>query len=393
MKSSFVEVDYAQKFKHEHLVGGDTFLSRKIKDEDRVIAVLSDGLGSGIKANVLSTLTATMALNYINNNFDLHKAAKIIMQTLPVCKVRKISYSTFSIVDISKTGKVTIMEYDNPPYVVIRDGEILETEKEIIKWKNKNNYENILRFSNFQAQKNDRIIMFSDGVTQSGLGPKTFSFGWQQNNVEEFISDLVSRHPKISARLLSKSIVERAYINDRKTAYDDITCSVINIREPRKLLIMTGPPIDKRKDRSMSEIIKNYEGRKIICGGTTAKIISRELNRDITVNLEDLNHEVPTTSKMLGVDLITEGSITLGKVIKLLQNDHLAEEMPANGATRMLNYLFDSDIIEFVVGTKINDAHQDPNVPIELEIRRNIIKQISGLLENKFLKETKVSFI
>ncbi|MFA8342656.1 MAG: SpoIIE family protein phosphatase [Rhodothermaceae bacterium] len=393
MFGSFIEVDYSQKFKNKHLVAGDTFLSRKLKEEERTIAVLSDGLGSGIKANVLSTLTATMALNYVNNNFDLHKAAKIIMQTLPVCKVRKISYSTFSIVDINKLGEVTIMEYDNPPYVIIRDGEVLETEKEIIQWTNKNNYQNTLRFSKFTAQKNDRIIMFSDGVTQSGLGPKTYPFGWQQKNVEEFISAMICKFPEISARMLAKSIVDRAYINDRKSAYDDITCSVINIREPRKLVVMTGPPIDKRKDRSLAETIDAFDGKKIICGGTTAKIISRELGREITVNLKDLNPEVPTTSNMPGIDLITEGSITLGKVVELLQNDKRNDKLPANGATRMLNFLLDSDIIEFVVGTKINDAHQDPNVPVELEIRRNIIKQICELLEKKYLKETKLSFI
>ena len=156
---------------------------------------------------------------------------------------------------------------------------------------------------------------------------------------------------------------------------------------------MTGPPIDKNKDRKMADIIDNYDGQKIICGGTTANIIGRELGREISVNLRDLNPEVPTTSQMPGMDLITEGSITLGKVIKLLESNNQNDKLPSNGATKIFNFLLDSDIIEFVVGTKINDAHQDPNVPIELEIRRNIIKQITKLLETKYLKETKVSFI
>lgn len=391
----FIEVDHTGIFKHNQLVGGDAFMSRIIKKEGRVISVLSDGLGSGIKASVLSILTATMALNYVSNRFDVVKTAKVIMETLPVCSRRKLSYSTFTIVDMDSTGQTSVIEYGNPRLIFFRGGEIQTLPSEALSVESPNSSTNNdpVYFSEFTVQKGDRLVLMSDGVTQSGMGQRDYPLGWGEQNVREYVTDIVANNSQISARSLSKSIVEQARRIDRDKAGDDITCAVINVRTPRKTLVMSGPPLNRSRDKDMGQIFREFTGKKIICGGTTANIISRECHCPIEVNLSTFSSDIPPTSRMYGADLVTEGSLTLGKVVEILEYDVDIRNTKPNGATEMVRMFSNSDIIHFVIGTRINEAHQDPNIPVELEIRRSLIKRIIRLLEEKHLKETQLTFI
>lgn len=393
MNQPFIEIDYFQTHKAQQHVPGDAFLSKRLKDEQRIVSVLSDGLGSGVKANVLSTLTATMALNYASNNFDIRKTAHVIMKTLPVCSTRKISYSTFSIVDIDAAGHAKVIEYDNPSFMLIRNGKLTELPKETIELDTPNKSRNILKFSEFDCQLGDRLVLISDGVSQSGMGTPQFPLGWGEPAVGDFVCRNIVENSDISARDLARRIVQRALTHDKNRANDDITCGIFNIRQPRELMVVSGPPIAQKKDPELARIVQQFEGNKIICGGTTANIVAREWNQKIEVNLKDFSREVPPTSRMNGVDLITEGTITLAKVIEILERDKFHEPTTANGAEQLVSAMLNSDIIHFVVGTKINDAHQDPNVPVELEIRRNIFKHIIRIMEEKHLKSTTLQFI
>ena len=390
----YLDVGHYQNFKHKQLVGGDAFLSTRIKEEDRTISVLSDGLGSGIKASVLATLTATMASRFISSYKNIRHTAGIIMSTLPVCKVRKINYSTFSIVDVRSSGETQIMEYDNPRALLIRNEKPVELEKKPVEVKSSYTYKNNpLLLSTFQAQLGDRILIFSDGVTQSGMGTRSFPLGWGDDNVRNFIVSLIQKQPEISSRELARRTVEAACRNDLGKSKDDTTCGVIYFRKPRKLLVITGPPIDRAKDRDLGVIVEEFDGRKILCGGTTANIIARELNRDIRVNIDEIDPAIPPSSSMPGIDLVTEGILTLARVSEILDNELKPESLDNNAARSLVEELLDSDHIRFVVGTKINEAHQDPNVPVELEIRRNVVKKIVALLETKYLKQVSLRFI
>lgn len=156
---------------------------------------------------------------------------------------------------------------------------------------------------------------------------------------------------------------------------------------------MTGPPFDQEKDRLLADFARRFDGRKVVCGGTTANILARELGRKVSVNIRDFDPEIPPASSMEGFDLITEGILTLGRVSELLENSLSAEAVHRNAAVRLLDELLNSDVIRFLVGTRINEAHQDPNMPVELEIRRNIIKKIAGILRDKYLKEVDIEYI
>jgi len=239
--NNYIEVDHHQIYKKKQHVGGDVFLTRKIKNENRVISVLADGLGSGIKANVLAMLTATMALKFALYETDIKKAAEIILQTLPVCSKRKIAYSTFTIVDIDHDGFTKIIEHDNPPYVLLRNCKVIEINKEEYPIKSFNGKQTKLYYSNFRLMPEDRLIFFSDGVSQAGIGRPVSPLGWEYMHLLKFLEDICKENQKISAREFSKILVKEALHKDGDKAADDITCGSIYCRAPRKLLLVSGP--------------------------------------------------------------------------------------------------------------------------------------------------------
>ncbi len=389
----FVDVDCQQKSFEGERICGDVFLSSKVKEENRIVAVLSDGMGHGVKANVLATLTATMAVNFTKEHKEPEKTAEIIMKTLPECSERKMNYSTFTIVDIDYKGNATLLEYDNPGCLLIRERKIFEPEYKTIVLKNEINTCKKIRICSFIPRKGDRIIFCTDGIAQSGLGTPRFPFGWGIDNVGRFAIDMIKQYPKISARDLSDRILNMAYRNDGFQSKDDSSCAVIFFREPRELLICTGPPYKKEDDSLLASEVKNFKGKKIVMGATTGDIISRELNLAIEDVFEFEDPELPPLNVMEGVDLFTEGILTLNKVEKILKAYHPNFKLGKGPADQIVKLIMDSDAIKIIIGTRINIAHQDPHLPVELEIRRTVVNRIAALLEEKLLKKVNVMYI
>ena len=389
---NFIEIDSFQMAKSGEFISGDVFLSESIKQEGRVVSVLSDGLGSGVKASVLASLTATMALKFMASAMDISRSAEIIMDTLPVCSVRKTSYSTFTIVDIASTGETRIVEHGNPPFLLVRPaGEVSVRKTALLpkRWK-----ERVIDYSTFNVQREDRIIFFSDGITQAGTGGFRTPNGWGQENVDKFAREQITENPSISARELSRLLVAKAEEIDGHSAKDDITCGVVYFRSPRQLLVLTGPPFNRVHDYDIAVMALNTPGRKVICGGTTANIIAKRLNRKIYDDVDQTHDpKIPPYARMDGFELVTEGALTLCEVLRLLEGEFVPEGMRPNAAVRLTSLLLDSDIVNFAVGTSINEAHQDPNFPIQLDLRRNIVKQIAQLLESKYMKRAIIQYL
>lgn len=390
-----VETASCQRNHKGEFICGDAFLSQRLKQENRTIAVLADGMGHGVKANVLATLTSTMAINFVQEHKDAKTIAEIIMQTLPICSERKTSYATFTIVDVSD-NEVNILEYDNPQCLIMRGGNIFEPQWQCLLLENvdtEGRSREIMTCS-FTPMKEDRIIFISDGVTQSGMGNDDMLLGWGRDAYVNFVQDTIRNERYISANKLAQRVVNKAYSNDRFTSKDDTSCGVIYFRTPRKLMIATGPPFDKSKDTEYAEKVMGFEGYKIISGATTAEIFSKHLGTEIIDDYENLDPSLPPMSRMEGVDLVTEGVLTLNKVINILSNNKASEINLGNGpADKIVERLMDSDEINFVVGTKINQAHHDPSLPVEIEIRKSIIKRLVDLLENKYMKDVSVEYL
>ena len=388
-----IDVNCAQKNYGDERICGDVFISRKIQEEDRTIIVLSDGMGHGVKANVLATLTSTMALNFTSEHKEPEKIAEMIMNTLPVCSERKMSYSTFSIVDIEPDGNVNIIEYDNPQTTILRGNKVLEAQWNCIIMQSEKNAGKEIKTCSFYPQKEDRIIMCTDGISQAGMGSNKYPFGWGLENMKEYAIKLIENNHRVSARRLAGKIVTMAHKTDGYSSRDDTSCAVVYFREPRKLLVCTGPPYDEENDKKLSFAVKNFMGRKIISGATTADIVSRDLSIPIEDSMTFDDPDLPPISKMEGIDLVTEGILTLTKVNRILK-DYGPSYQPGKGpADKMVELFRKSDEIHFIIGTRINIAHQDPSLPVDLEIRRTVVKRIGRLLEEKFLKTVTIEYI
>lgn len=386
----FIEIESCQQNKHGQDICGDSFMTHKLPEEDRVISVLSDGLGHGLKANILSTMTATMALKFTASDVDLICSAETIMNALPVCRVRNISYATYTIVDIRMQTDISIVEMDNPPFLLIRNGEAISVPfKEV---ESPSLDERKMKTYSLKALPEDRLVIMSDGISQSGIGTEQLKLGWRVEGCKRFVLDQVCRDPQISARTLAGRILAEALDNEvGNKAYDDMTVAVFYFRQPRRLLVLTGPPFHENRDAHFANIFETFKGRKVICGGTTANIVARELNREVVDHLETTDGDIPPIATFEGADLVTEGLLTLTKVAQFLEKGETTTRR--NAASMLLERLLESDSIIFLVGTKINEAHQDPTHPMDLEIRRNLIKRIAKILERKYLKDTFVRFI
>lgn len=389
----YIEVHCEQRYHHGERICGDVFLSKRIPEENRVVSVLSDGMGHGVKANVLATLTSTMAMRFTIEHEDPNTIAEIIMNTLPVCSDRKMSYSTFTIVNIEYDGTTQIIEYGNPECMVFRGNKIIEPEWQCIILTSPKNTGKEIRTCTFKSQREDRILFFSDGVIQSGTGSVKLPTGWGTENSTNYIGKLLNNEPQISAKKLAAKVVNMSYQNDGYEAKDDISCTAIYFRQPRRLLLCSGPPYEEFSDADMAGIVRNFEGKKIICGATTSDIIAHQLGYKITEGQQFDDPDLPPISFMENIDLVTEGILTLSKVNNILKDYNHTTIIGKGPADQVVKLLLESDEIHFLIGTRINPAHHDPKIPRELEIRRTVAKRIARLLEEKFLKEVIVKIM
>lgn len=366
MNNYFVDLSYHSLNKFGEELCGDKV--EVVKSDKRTIVVLADGLGSGVKANILATLTSKIMITMLDKGASLKDTIETITNTLPVCNVRKIAYATFTIIDIDDQLNCKIIEFDNPPVFVLRKHELLHLEKtELISSDKK------VLISSFKMQVNDEIIMVSDGVIHAGVG-KFLNHGWEWNHVADYIKNQDLK----SADHLNRRLLEacnRLYDN---SPGDDTTAVVLKVRLQEKIQVLTGPPKSPELDTDVVQNFIKKQGKKIVCGGTAANIVSRELKREIISDTIYIDPKIPPTAKIKGIDLVTEGVLTLKMVtdelIKMNNNCYEPQLDKNDGVSRLLKVLLeDSTHIYFHLGHAINPAHQNPNFPEALSIKMNIV--------------------
>lgn len=384
----FIDIACSQKKKYNQNAYGDYFLSSRYPNINRVVAVLSDGLGSGIKANILACMTSTMLKKFLEEDADIEQSCETIMNSLPVCKVRGISYSTFSAIDCYDDGNAKIVEEGNPDFIWIRNNEVLKPEFDIIESKTFKNRK--MKVYKIKLEKGDRIIFCSDGATQVAMGSKEFPMGLERNGLIKIILDKLSRNPDISSNELSGYLVHQIeLIAPNRQLKDDTSIVSLYCRDPRESLIFTGPPFHSEKDSYWVNTFMNFKGKKAISGGTTSNIISRETGIPVIADPMLAIGGLPGIYTMKGVDLVTEGILTLTKTLEYLEDNKDGKD----AACKLKDFMLNSDCIHFLVGAQVNQAHYDPNLPVEIEIRKNIIKKITKILEEKYLKKVTLQFI
>jgi Stage II sporulation protein E (SpoIIE) len=386
----FIDMGFSQRTKHGQNICGDVFKYSQIPGEQRLVTVLSDGLGSGVKANIQASICSTMALKFASENMDMPHSAEIIMQTLPECQVRKISYATFTIVDTHLNGQTNIVEMGNPQFALIRDEVPVEIPYKELKSAKLENRD--LRFYDFKIEVNDRLIFFSDGITQAGVGSNKYPMGWKADACGEYLTKTIKAMPELSAHELADSVISEALCKEKNyQAADDMSCAVLYFRKPRKMLLLTGPPFEHSRDAQCAKRFDSFVGDKVIAGGTSSEIIARELKKEIRLDTNSIAHNTPPASIMEGTDLVCEGMLTLTRVAELLEGNYRDEAF--SPARKMIEIFLRNDVIIFLVGTRINEAHQDPRMSTELEYRRNIIKRIAKSLKENLLKKINIEYI
>jgi hypothetical protein len=250
-----------------------------------------------------------------------------------------------------------------------------------------------LRYAEIDLEVGDRIVVCTDGVTQSGMGTRRYPLGWRRKSLVDFLTQKIERAEDISARELATSVSMHAHSLDAYASKDDITCGVLYCRKPRHTLVVSGPPFDVNHDGYLVERIRQFKGKRIICGGTTATIASHHLGSKIEVDYRMRSRGIPPIARMEGFDLVTEGMLTLNRTASLLEGPSGHISCPEDGAEMLFNHLLESDRVSFIVGTRINEAHQNPDMPQDMGIRRTLVRRIADLLRANYLKETEIEFI
>lgn len=388
-----VSIDVAWKSlnKYKEELCGDKVEIVKTKDSD--IVVLADGMGSGVKANILSTLTSKILATMLYEGAGIEACVDTIAKTLPICQERKVAYATFSILQIFHNGEAYLVEYDNPDCVFIRDGKIIKYPYETREIEGKKVHE-----YRFKVQKNDCFVLMSDGVIYAGAGEILDLQGWTWENMAEYTLKCTKETLSASrlAALLSKAC-DDLYI---QKPGDDTTVAVARVIERRVVNIFTGPPKDKEDDEKLMHEFMHMEGIKVVSGGTSANIAARILNKDIITKVDHANPDVPPMATIEGLDLVTEGVLTLGKTLKLLkryENDEFDvgffDELDANNGASKLAKLIIEECTELnlFVGTAMNEAHQNSDLTFDLSMRMNLVEQLKSVSE-KMGKKVEVKY-
>lgn len=389
MNNLCIDAGYLSVNKYKEQLCGD-HVDIIEQGENSLIMVLADGLGSGVKASILSTLTAKIISTMMANNMSIEDCVQTVASTLPVCEKRGIAYSTFTILHIIDSEVAELIQYDNPRVIMLRDGKNYDYDciemniggKKILK-------------SKVELKKHDTFITMSDGAIYAGVG-QALNFGWQRDNIIDFAETVYDK--KSSAKILSTLILDECVRLYGDTPGDDTTIAAIRIRKREAVNLIIGPPAQREDCNKMMALFFAKEGKHIVCGGTTSTIAADYLGKQLETTLDYIDPEIPPTSKLEGVDLVTEGVITINRVLSYAQS-YLKDNECYNewsskidGASQIARLLFEEATdINFYVGRAINPAHQNPNLPINFSIKMRLIEELSECLK-KMGKRINVSY-
>lgn len=353
-----------------------------LKTEDSSIIILADGMGSGVKANILATLTSKILGTMFREGAEIDACVETIARTLPICKEREVAYATFSILQIFRDGEAYLVEYDNPKCVFIRNKEIINYpyQERVIEGKK-------IREYRFHVELNDCFVLMSDGAIWAGE-EETMNYNWEWDDMAAYT--LKCTNETLSAARLAAMLSQVCYDLYGQKPGDDTTVAVTRVIRRQAVNIFTGPPSRKEDDERVVHDFMKQEGKKVICGGTSANVASRVLKREIVTLVKHADPKIPPMATMEGLDLVTEGVLTIGSALDLLhryENDDFNEAFfdaldAENGAAKLARLLIEECTdLNLFVGRALNPAHQNSNLPFDLSVRMNLVEQLKDCAE------------
>ena len=379
-----VDVAYKSLNKFNEVLCGDKV--ELLKTEDSNIMILADGMGSGVKANILATLTSKILGTMFLNGATLEECVETIVETLPICRVRQVAYSTFSILQVFHSGEAYLVEFDNPSCIFIRNGQLVPIPRNIreVQGKKINEYR-------FRVQRGDALILMSDGTVHAGVG-QLLNFGWLWEDIAKYAVKQYAL--TISAMRLAAAIFQACGELYQYRPGDDTTVACMRIINAKPVHLMTGPAQDPSMDEEMVKGFMSGDDstKRIVCGGTSATIVSRVLKKKLDVSMNYVDPDIPPIAYMDGIELVTEGVLTLNRVVQLLRryakNETVSEDFfleldKQNGASMVAKMLIeDCTELHLYVGKAINSAYQNPGLPFDLGIRQNLVEQLKTVVED-----------
>ncbi len=378
-----VDVAYKSLNKVSEILCGDKV--ELLKTADSNIMILADGMGSGVKANILATLTSKILGTMFLNGATLEECVETIVQTLPICQVRHVAYATFSILQVCHNGDAYLVEFDNPGCIFIRNGKLMPIPQNIRRIEGRE-----INEFRFKVQKGDALILMSDGTIHAGAG-QLLNFGWLWEDIAGYA--VKQYRLTISAMRLAAAICQACDELYQYRPGDDTTVACMRIINAKPVHLMTGPAQDPAMDEEMVNAFMSGEDttKRIICGGTSATIVSRVLQQPLDVSMDYVDPDIPPIAYLKGIELVTEGVLTLSRVVKLLRryvkNETVSEEFfleldKLNGASMVAKMLIeDCTELHLYVGKAINSAYQNPGLPFDLGIRQNLVEQLKHVVE------------
>ncbi|MBS5733325.1 MAG: SpoIIE family protein phosphatase [Clostridiales bacterium] len=360
------------------------------QNENSTVIVLADGLGSGVKASILSTLTSKIISTMMAANLPLEECVSTIAATLPICSVRGVAYSTFTIIHLINNATAELIQYDNPQIIMLRNEKNYDYPKTEMNIDGKQIYKSMIRL-----QENDLFVAMSDGCPHAGIGI-AYNFGWKREDIVSFVETIAP--VGYTAKTLSTMLIDECNKLYGEKPGDDATACVVRVRKRVPMNLLFGPPANRSDCNRMMSLFFSKEGKHIVCGGTTSTIAAEYLGKPLRPSLRFERSDVPPTAELEGVDLVTEGVITINKVLHYakdyLQDNKEYEEWSINrdGASMICRLLFEEATdINFFVGRAVNPAHQNPDLPINFNIKMNLVQELSACLK-QMGKHIKVSY-
>lgn len=380
-----IKVDMAYKSlnKNEEELCGDKV--EILHTDNSHILILADGMGSGVKANILATMTSKILGTMFLRGIPLEECVETIAETLPVCRVRQMAYATFSILQVYDDGTAYLVEFDNPGCIFIRDGEIMKIPEQFRMIDNRriNEY-------HFKVKLGDAFVLISDGAINAGVG-ELLNFGWNWDSVAKYAQREYKK--TISAMHLAAAISQACDDLYQYRPGDDTTVAVLRIGEKKLVNLMTGPAQCQEDDEGMvTDFMADENAVKVVCGGTSANIVARVLEKEINVAFTgEIDPNIPPTASIEGIDLVTEGVVTMNRVLKLLEQYTRDDEIDKaffieldkpNGASMLAKLLIEQCTdLHLFVGKAVNAAYQNTELPFQLGVRQKLVDQIEDVLK------------
>lgn len=360
------------------------------QNENSTVIVLADGLGSGVKASILSTLTSKIISTMMAEGLSLEECVSTIAATLPICSVRGVAYSTFTIIHLINNETAELIQYDNPHVILLREGKNFDYPKNELNINGKQIYKSVI-----DLQENDIFVAMSDGCPHAGIGI-AYNFGWRRDDIISFMEMIADLG--YTAKTLSTMLIDECNKQYGYHPGDDATACVVRVRKREPMNLLFGPPRNRDDCDRMMSLFFSKEGKHIVCGGTTSSIAAKYLGKPVRATLNFEQSDVPPIAEIEGVDLVTEGVITINKVIEYAKDTLSSNELydqwsiKQDGASRICRLLFEEATdINFYVGRAVNPAHQNPDLPINFNIKMNLVEELSSCLK-QMGKRIKVSY-